>query len=185
LESLEDRIAQRAPILAEIADTLVSVGTIPLASVSYFKSRIPLMTRAYFILNETYKKWRIVEGHWTEEPKIAALQCMAIMSVPPFRPNNPNNVPSITEARCNEIYALACGTFVINRPLKNNKSNFYYRMLDIISRSRSETLEPFVVDFSLRIENPVEHYIRDIHPADMPISDSLITIFEALSDREL
>jgi hypothetical protein len=35
--------------------------------------RMKVLTEAYFILNESYKAWRIKPGHYTEESKIAAL----------------------------------------------------------------------------------------------------------------
>ena len=178
---LETRITERAPALAEIAEELLRSGVLPADRVLYFPARIPLMARAYFILNECYRQWRIMPGHWTEFPKIAAIQCMAIMTVPPFRPIDPRDVQSIPEARCNEIFALACGTAAIKTKIDSEKSNFYLRMLDVIAPCRSETLEPFVVDVEFKIQRPFTDYVRGVHEKDEFPLNSLITIFELIS----
>lgn len=106
------RMQERAEFLQEIAidllDTVFSDGTIVLR-----RPRIQLATKGYFILNTCYKKWRIEEGHYTQEPKIAALQCMSIATFEPFRVANPTDVRTIAEARSNEIYSLACAAAIL------------------------------------------------------------------------
>lgn len=180
-ETVEDRINKRAPALLKIAEALVTDSALPEANIMLWPARIPLVARAYFILNETYKNWRIEDGHRTEEPKIAALQSMAIMSIPPFRPRDPTNVTTIAAARCNEIYALAAASSVIRTDIDRGTNNFYLRLLDVLSDARSETLEPFVVDIGLGIDQDFAHYVRTVHPSDKPMINSLITIFELLS----
>jgi hypothetical protein len=126
-----------------------------------------LLQKGYFILNACYKSWRIEEGHYTQEPKIAALQCMAIKTFEPFRPVNPTDVRTVAEARSNEIYALACAAAILEIKIDAHvKSDFYLRLLDVLSCCISETLEPYVVDVDLHINRRLEDYIRDVHNND-------------------
>ncbi len=63
-----------------------------------------VLTEAYFILSECYKAWRIKDGHLTEEPKIAALTCAAIIKIVPYRPQTLNMAKTVGEFKCNEIH---------------------------------------------------------------------------------
>jgi hypothetical protein len=172
------KIKERAAFLQEIAvellKTVFSDGTIILRL-----PRIKLVAKGYFILNACYKNWRIEEGHYTEEPKIAALQCMSIATFEPFRPVNTTNAQTVAEARSNEIYAIACAAAILEIQIDAHvKREFYLRLLDVLSSCRSETLEPYVVDVDLQINRPLKGYVGAVHDNDKFGLDSLITIFE-------
>ena len=148
------------------------------------RSRIPLFTKAYFILNKSYKAWRINDGHNTQAPKVAALQCLAIATLQPFRPLDWKDAKTTEEARCNEIYALVCASAALNKHIIKNKSNFYLRLLDVLSEAKSSTLESFILDVEMGIDKPVEDYDIPFHDEDKPITNSLITIFELMSGTQ-
>lgn len=172
------RMQEREEFLQEIAielmNTVFQDDTIILRL-----PRIKLVAKGYFILNACYKNWRIEEGHYTQEPKIAAIQCMSIATFEPFRPVNPTDVKTVAEARSNEIYALACAAAILEIQIDGNvKHDFYLRLLDVLSSCRSETLESYVVDVGLQINRPLIGYVGDVHANDKFGLDSLITIFE-------
>lgn len=179
------RMQERAEFLQEIAidllDKVFQDDTIILRL-----PRIHLVAKGYFILNACYKNWRIEEGHYTQDPKIAAIQCMSIATFEPFRPVNPTDAKTVAEAKSNEIYSLACEIYslacaaaILEIQIDGNvKHDFYLRLLDVLSSCRSETLEPYLVDVGLQINRPLKGYVGDVHANDKFGLDSLITIFE-------
>ena len=182
----EAELQDRAKFLEEVASDLVNSGTLPEDRVVLRLGRVPILTAAYFLLNEAYKAWRIVDCHNTERPKIAALMCLATMTFPLFRPIMPSDAQSIAEARANEILALDCACailgiiFDLNDP---HQRDFWLRFLDVLSDCRSETLEPYVVDQNLEINRPLNTYQLAVHDADKPIINCLVSMFEVLSGK--
>jgi len=182
---LEERAERRAPVLVAIAERLVAEEAIPADRVVLLGKRVPIATAAYMILNDTYKRWRIQDGHWTEPPKIAALQAMAIMTILPFRPLYPDYVQTIAEARCNEVFAATVASAILGTDVVEGKSvNFGARLLDMLSECRSETLEAYVTDLNEGIDSPLEHYVRSVHAADRFKINALVTIFELASGEK-
>ena len=182
----EQEISERAELLSDIATGLLNDGILPDDRVVLRGARIPYLARGYFLLNKAYKQWRISDGHYTENPKIAALQAATIIRFQPFRPLYPTQAATITEARCNEIFALAYGLGILERdfhPDTPQKADFWLRLLDIISEADIETLEPYVVDINMRCERPLEEYTLAVHKDDKLVINSLISIFELVSDK--
>ena len=152
--------------------------------------RFPYISEGYFLLNRAYKDWRMPDGHFTERPKIAALQCVTISRYQPFFPLIvPVDEANIGVIKCNEIFALsyALGILEISfKPDSNEKVDFWLRLLDVISAASCQTLEAYSVDRSFGIERPLEEYdhlITNIHPDDKPIINALISIFELMSAK--
>jgi hypothetical protein len=188
LASSEDarRLEERAAFLADIAEGLVKPSILSGDLIVLRLARIPYVARAYFILNESYKAWRIEDNHYTEHPKIAALTSMAIMTILPFRPMHPENVKTVGEARCNEIYALNCAAAILGVPIDpegNVKQDFWLRLMDILNDTRSHTLDPFVFEVNNGKERPIAAYTHQIHAEDRLALNSLISIFEILCDK--
>jgi hypothetical protein len=180
------RIAERATFLRDIANDLFAGGVFDEKKILLRGGRLPLLAQAYFILNECYKNWRIAPGHFTEIPKIAALQSLAILTLEPFRPIDNTNVVTVAEARCNEIFALAAAGAVLGFPINPDvsvKRDFWLRLLDILSSAQCQTLEPFRVDANMQLLLSMEHYYRTVNELDKPIINCLICIFELLSDK--
>jgi catechol 2,3-dioxygenase-like lactoylglutathione lyase family enzyme len=69
------------------------------------------------------------------------------------------------------------------RPDTPQKIDFWLRLLDIISASSCETIEPYIVDKKLEIRRPLEDYHLSVLERDKPIINSLISIFELLSKK--
>lgn len=180
------RLKERTDFFLKIAEELFETGVFPNDLIVLRGKRIPLLATGYFILNDCYKAWRIEKGHFTQEPKIAALTSLAIMTFEPFRPVKPEAVASVAEAKCNEIFALNCAAAILGFPIEpdtNVKIDFWYRLLDVVTASRCQTLEPFRVDMNYQIRNELSSYVRPVHDDDKPGINSLITIFELLSDK--
>ena len=102
----EKAIARRAALLLDIARELLESGTLPAHRIILREPRIRLLTEGYFLLNKAYKDWRIPAGHSNEKIRIAALQALTITQFQPFVPVDPTDARDLTEARCNEIFAL-------------------------------------------------------------------------------
>jgi hypothetical protein len=181
LDALEDRAERRAPKLLAIAETLVSEGVLSSSNIILRPTHVPIATAGYFLLNSAYKRWRIQDGHRTEAAKIAALQCMAILSIPPFKVVDRNNATTLAEARCNEIFAVAAASAVLGVSVSGGRSkNFELRLWDILSECISQTLEPYIVDLEMKIDRPLRSYDLSFHKDDRCKINSLITIFELL-----
>lgn len=179
-----DDIDARVAAFTQIAEDHVMLGIIPNAEIVLRLVRVRLAVKGYFILNRAYKRWKINASHLTQEEKIAALMCMSIATFKPFRPVDPNKVSSIGAAKANEIYSLACASSIIGARLKFNffsSSNMMFRIMDIMTASHSETLEPFIVDAELGIEKQISDYDTiSIKDGDKMPLNALITIFELL-----
>jgi hypothetical protein len=149
--------------------------------------RMRVLTEAYFILNECYKAWRIKPGHNTEEPKIAALTCAAIIKIVPFRPQTLNMAKTVGEFKCNEIYALHCASAFLRVPLGTSefKTDFWLRLLEILSDVKCNTLDDFVSDINAGAKKELDSYVRAIDPRDYLEINSLISIFELLCSKHL
>jgi hypothetical protein len=179
----EARIVERAAFFHAVANGLIKDGVLPEDRLILRGGRLDMLARGYFLLNEAYKAWRIAPGHFTEEPKIAALQSMAIMTFVPFTPVDPTGARTLEEARPNEIYALACAAAVMGTEIDGRRPDFYLRLLDVISATRCHSLEPYVVDLNMQINRDLGDYRLVILSADHLPINSLITIFEMLSGR--
>lgn len=177
------RFDERQEFLTRIGQGLLkpSMGNL----VRFRLARMKTVTEAYFILNECYKAWRIAPGHFTEEPKIAAITCAAIQKIVPFVPQTPNMVTTVGEAKCNEIFALNCAAAIIGVPLGDGgfKQDFWLRLLDILSDIECRTLDAFVTDINNQRQKPMEDYVRKLHRKDQLELNSLISIFEILCNK--
>jgi hypothetical protein len=92
-----------------------------------------------------------------------------------------DDAQSVAEARCNEIFALAAATAALGikiADLQAKNHDRWLRMLDILSRSECETIEPVIIDVNSSIDRDVEDYNIQILERDYQTIDSLITIFE-------
>jgi hypothetical protein len=181
-----ERISERVQLLRDIGKGLQADGVIPVDTVVFREARLLPMVRGYFLLNEAYKGWRIENGHNTEKPKIAALQAVVIARFQPFLPINPSDARTTSEARCNEIFALAYAGAILERPFVPNspeKLDFWMRLLEIISGSSAETLEPFYHDVAMQIDRPLNSYTIAILKKDKLAINSLISIFELISAK--
>jgi hypothetical protein len=179
-------VRERESFFEELANDLIANEILPDKDIIFWSGRIPLLVRAYFIINESYKNWRMAEGHNTETPKIAALQCFAIKAISPFVPLRPQNVRTVAEARCNEIFALYAAAGILGVKIedgKNIKSDLWIRFMDIISRVEAHSLEPLVVDVNMQIDRDDMEYVTDIDTSDRETLDVLITIFELLGNK--
>jgi hypothetical protein len=182
----ESDISERIALLTDIAHSLVESGVISEKTIVLREGRIPPMVRGYFLLNAAYKDWRISERHHTEKPKIAALQATVISSFQPFKPLNPADTRTLAEARCNEIYAMAYALSILEvdfQPDSLAKQDFFLRVLEIISQSDVQTIEPFIQDVNLQITKKLESYTLSILPVDKLPINSLISIFELISEK--
>lgn len=183
----DDEIEDRALFLREVAVNLVESEILPDKEIVLRPGRIDLATRGYFLLNEAYKKWRITDAHYTQEPKIAALKCMAIATFQPFLTIDPNNATTIAQARANEIYAVAVASTILKHPISpvdSVKRDFWLRLLDILEKAQSQTLEPYRVDINMQISRSLADYKLEIsHKDDFLMINSLICIFEGVAGK--
>jgi hypothetical protein len=182
----EHEISERANLLRDIAIDLLAQGILPEKTLIFKEARIPLLAKGYFLLTKAYKDWRLPHGHFTEKPKIAALQAICISQFQPFFPVNPTEAQTISEARCNEIFACAYALGIIERKFEIDtpeRRDFWLRLLDILSGATIETLEPFIADVNYQIKRPLPEYTLTIHKSDRLIINSLISIFELLSAK--
>lgn len=181
-----ERISERVQLLRDVGHGLQADGIIPAKTVVFREARLLPMVRGYFLLNEAYKGWRIEDGHNTEKPKIAALQAVVIARFQPFLPINPSDARTVSEARCNEVFALAYAGAILERafiPDTPEKLDFWMRLLEIIAGSSAETLEPFYQDVAMQIERPLGGYTIAILKKDRLAINSLISIFELISAK--
>jgi hypothetical protein len=130
------------------------------------------------------------DGHYTELHKIAALQCAVISRIQPFFPLEfPVTEPTVGIVKCNEIFALSYALGILEldlQPTTPQKTDFWLRLLDVISNSATETIEPYIEDQKLQITKNLAQYdasIGAVHDRDKPAISSLICIFELLSDK--
>lgn len=181
----ENAITRRAALLRDVARELMDSGTLPAQRVVLREARIRPLTEGYFLLNKAYKDWRLPEGHSNETIRIAALQSMAIIRFQPFVPVDPTDARDLTEARCNEIFALVYALGTMNARVDlgaPEKTDFWLRILDILADATVETLEPFVADINREVKRPLGEYTLAIHRQDKLVINSLISIFELIAD---
>ncbi|HEX5845429.1 MAG: hypothetical protein ACXWU5_08600 [Rhodoplanes sp.] len=181
----EKAVTERANLLREVAHELLDSGVLPADRIVLREPRIRLLTQGYFLLNKAYKDWRIPEGHANELIRIAALHAVTIVRFQPFMPLDPANAQDLAEARCNEIFALvyALGTLGCKLALDGSgKVDFWLRVLDIMTEATVETLAPFIADINRQAERPLEDYALTLHARDKLVVNSLISIFELVSN---
>jgi hypothetical protein len=179
-------IEERARLLIDVAHSLIESGPLAVDGLILRESHVRAAARAYFLLNRAYKDWRLPDGHFTEKPKIAALQCIAIARIQPLLPPQPDNVTSVAQYRCNEIFALTYALGILEQELSLDcagKIDLWLRILDIIAGSSAETIEPYLVDVHYQIIRPLEEYKLEILPQDKIGINSLITIFELIGKK--
>ena len=170
----------------KIGRALQDRSILPKNSIIFRENKVLPMVRGYFLLNKSYKDWRIHAKHNTEKPKIAALQSVVIRRFQPFLPVDPSNARSIAEARCNEIYALTYAMSILETsfvPDTPEKRDFWLRLLDIIADSSVVTLEPYFQDLKYQVERELNQYTVAIQPQDKLAINSLISIFELISAK--
>ena len=180
---------QRIPkLFAEHARELLSSGALPADRVALAEHRIPLISEGYFLLNKAYKDWRLPDGHFTELPKIVALQAVVISRLQPFFPlQSPVDRVDVGVIRCNEIFACSYALGVIEhdfQPDTPQKVDFWLRLLDIIAAPSCETIEPYIMDKMFEIKRPLEDFQLSVLDPDKPIINSLISIFELCQRKE-
>lgn len=176
-----ERISDRTEFIEQIADELFGSGIFDENRIFLRRNRLRLCAEAYFLLNEAYKKWRIIDGHNTELPKVAAMMCMVIVRIQPLRPIDLNNAVSRVEVQCNEIFALAVACASLGIDVDARRENFNFRLLDHLATSGSETIEPYIVDKNLSNNRALDTYKLNILPVDQDRTNGLITIFELLA----
>jgi hypothetical protein len=182
-----DIIAGRANLLRSLAAELLASGSLPRGLLDYRPNKFQQIMEGYFLLNKAYKDWRLPDGHFTEKPKIAALQCVTISQFQPLFPlQDPVDESNIPLIKCNEILAFTYAMGILERsftPDTEEKMDFYLRVLDIITATRAQTIEEYRVDRDMGIMRPLGEYKTDIHADDKPAISSLICIFELLSGK--
>ena len=185
-----ETISERTKLLLEHARELLNSGAVPSRHVELAEHRIQLTSESYFLLNRAYKGWRMPDGHFTELPKIAALQCVTISRLQPFFPLQiPVDEANVGIIKCNEIFACSYALGILERDFHPNtpeKIDFWLRLLDVISGTTAETIEPYIVDKKLEINKPLEQYnhtITSVLEQDKLGINSLISIFELLSAK--
>ena len=190
LHVTEETISERTALLLEHARELLNSGAVPKGRVELAEHRIPLVSEGYFLLNRAYKEWRIRDGHFTELPKIAALQSVVIARLQPFFPLQfPVDETDVGIIKCNEIFAFSYAMGILARDFKpdsHEKIDFWLRLLDVITSSSCETIEPYIVDKKIQIDRPLNEYIRSVSSVldrDKPAINSLTCIFELLSEK--
>jgi hypothetical protein len=181
-------ISERTELLLEHARELLATNSIPSDRVEFAEHRIRLASEGYFLFNRAYKDWRMPDGHFTELPKVAALQAVVISRLQPFFPTKlPVDEADVGVVKCNEIFAFSYGMGIIERsfnPDTPEKIDFWLRLLDVITSSSCETIEPYIVDKRLEIERPLKDYpMNAVLDRDKPALSSLMCIFELLSEK--
>ena len=71
-------------------------------------------------------------------------------------------------------------TFDLENP---EKIDFWLRLLDTLSESYSETLEPYRVDLNLERQRPLCEYQLELNPKDKAAINHLVTVFELLCGK--
>jgi hypothetical protein len=186
----EETIVERGKLLLSLARNLLSSGVIPQDAVELAEHRFPLISEGYFLLNKAYKGWRIHNGHYTERPKIAAIQTVVISRLQPFFPKKlPVDQTNVAVIKCNEILGFTYALGILERdfhPDSPQKIDFWLRVLDIISGSSAETIEPYIQDKKFQINRTLDSYeasMGTVNERDKPAINSLICIFELISDK--
>lgn len=183
-ETLEERVAKRAPRLARIASDLIESGRFPSDKIEYRSDRVPYAVCGYFLLNGAFRDARIEDDHWTEKAKIAALTAVAFMTIPIFRPFKPEIATSRAEIWCNQLYALEMASFTLGVVVSEAIGrNAYERLLDVLGECDCQTLAPYTNDLDNKRDRDLADYRLTIHPGDWLKINSLITIFELVGER--
>ncbi|MFT3673611.1 hypothetical protein [Aestuariivirga sp.] len=180
----DEEIRARENLLREIADELISTGVISDKGVIFRSNLLKSVAESYFLLNDAYKRWRIVDGHRTHPAKAAALTCLVIARLQPFLPRDPNNARTLQQARANEIYALACAGVFLGTDLKGHRIDVYLRLTDVLAAYSCETIEPYIVDRSVDNNRELSTYELKILEQDKLPINTLITIFEFASEPQ-
>ena len=108
--------------MTDLAREAIANGTLPANVVVLRPNRLKYACDGYWLLNKAYKDWRIPNGHFTEKPKIAALQCITIARYQPFFPLSvPVDQADVTQIKCNEIFALIYALGILETTLTPNQ----------------------------------------------------------------
>jgi len=99
---------------------------------SFDEDDATVLASLYFIMNDSYKKWRLADGHFTNDYKKAGVTIAAIMAMRPFRPKDKDDRQGYF---ANQIFAMFCAVAILNKPISAAKSadrDQYYMWLDTL-----------------------------------------------------
>lgn len=141
-----DRIAVRTGFFVKIYSGLKRILPEIYGQTSFDLQDEQYLIHLFFLMNDRYKQLRLHSPtHRTNDTKKAALTVAAIMAMRPVTsPANPT--ASLRQFYANPIFALACATAIIRKPLyagvEAEKTHFY-TWLDTL---RWPSTEPFIRD---------------------------------------
>src|SRR5262249_4403967 len=114
---------------------------------------------------------------------------VVISRLQPFFPSKlPVDDMDIGVIKCNEIFAFSYAMGILERSFKPDtpeKIDFWLRLLDVITSTKCETIEPYIQDKRLQISRPLSEYSASMSVLDVdkPGINSLMCIFELLSAK--
>jgi hypothetical protein len=165
-----DRIAVRTGFFVKIYSGLKRILPEIYGQTNFDSKDEHYLIHLFFLMNDRYKELRLQSAtHRTNDTKKAALTVAAIMAMRPIT-GPPDASTSLKQFYANPIFALACATAIIRKPLyagvEAEKIHFY-TWLDTL---RWPSTEPFIRDAEAQANttpDPLALTLTEISQIDM------------------
>jgi hypothetical protein len=183
-DEFRSKSRQRGVLFAHIANRIRQ--EFPLLDIeTEFRSDSPtLIGWAYFLLSDAYKPWRVQAGNLTDDYKKAALSALAVMTIRPFSPIEPERVERFEVLFANPILAMAAAnSWLSERNLfahfgPDYLKRFYSSLLSV----RLPSLQPFIDAVNSSDTYEDMESVALTHP-EIDFIDQWVLIFHMLQNQ--
>lgn len=178
------RVEKRSVALFQVASSVASSPAFCGQKYTFQKSHFDGLAAYYYLLNEAYKRARIINGHRTRPAKIAALSCLAISVIMPIRPAS-GVISCLEDLYINPLFAMRLGTSIVNHPLHlqhhDNQMRFCRSLIDV----EFDFAANYANDFQQGIINYDQKYSFSLERANRSIVDMKVNMFEVLGELKI
>lgn len=154
----DDRARAREPFFFEALKSFVSKVDLGKSGCNYSLDDKVILSRAYFVLNGFYKRWRLKESRNTKLTKIAALNIASVMAVRPFH----STTQSKTLFYLNPNFALTCAECCLANNFFDQNADHIRRLSVILDGLRFSVLNQFFNDEANGKSKSIAEYLAVI-----------------------
>ena len=178
-----ERVRRRADFFLVEAELLCAT---PLLRTCGFQLRpefAEATAEAYFLLNEAYKSQRMMgDATRTQDPKIAAMTCIAIGVLNPLRPAQvPDPQPPILQY-ANPMLAMRCASHIVNHPFEGRPFEECARFYDSVRRLQLPSLNQYIRDVRVGARNVGDPFKIDLSFDEIREIENKVSLFTVLQE---
>lgn len=126
----------------------------------------------FFMMSDSYKVERTKDGHFTNNPKKAALTVAAIMAMRPIR-ITASHAGGLRYFYANPTFAIACATAILKRPLYSEPDEDKFMFYGYLDTLRFPSTQSYVNDAQAQLTRPISEYAFRLKHTELAAIDVL------------